>query len=210
MREKAEKKSEKKDNKGWIAAAIVGGVVAVVAIVGVVIGVTSGGEKEPEYSKKTETYVAKNEKRGSEVSFEFAAEELGYEAKDYTNGIEFTNPEDKSSIRIRVYDEYYKNLIKDEDAFSTKSFRDYVKGEFAGHEGYKIVKFGSLASSIEMALVLDMYDSSKSRVDGVAIQIVQSPMQPREEEFNSEKFFESEDFQHLLKTLKLKVNEAEE
>ena len=209
MSEKSEKKSEKKSNKGWIAAAV-GGVVAVAAIVGIVIGVTSGGgEKEPEYSKKTETYVAKNEKRGSEVSFEFAADELGYEVKDYINGLEFTNPEDKSSIKIRVYDEYYKNLIKDENAFSTKSYRDYEKGEFAGHEGYKIVKFGSLASSIEMALVLDMYDSSKSRVDGVAIQIIQSPMQPREAEFNPEKFFESEDFQHLLNTLKLTVNEAE-
>ncbi|MBR2543668.1 hypothetical protein IKF03_03715 [Candidatus Saccharibacteria bacterium] len=201
--EKSEKKTTKK-GKGGLIAGIICGVVAVIVAV-VLIIVLGGG-----YKKKTETFTIKNEKRGSEVTFDFAAEELGYEAKDSTDGIKFTNPEDKSTITLRLYDTNKRDIIKPADAFYSDKYHDWSEIKVGDYEGFKIFRSADLAGKVEMGLVLDMYDEEKSRVDGLTIIIEQSSMQPREAEFNPIEFYESEDFQHLLKTIKLKVEASEE
>lgn len=200
--EKAEKKSAKK-GKGGLIGAIIGCVVVVAAVVIAVIMLAGG------YNKKTETYTIKNDKRGSEVTFEFAGEELGYETKDSTDGIKFTHPDIKSIITLRLYDTNKRDIIKPEDAFYSDKYHDWSEIKVGDYEGYKIYRSADLANKVEMGLVLDMYDSEKSRVDGLTIIIEQSPMQPREYEWDAISFYESDDFKHLLNTLKLTVNEAE-
>ena len=203
MSEENAKKTEKKSKTGLIAGIIGGLAVVIVAVVLVIV--LGGG-----YKKKTETFTIKNDSRGSEVTFDFAAEELGYKAEDYVNGIKFTNPEDKSTITIRLYDIWERDIIKPADAFYSDKYHDWSEVKFGDYEGFKIFKTAELASKVEMALVLDMYDEEKSRVDGVTIVIDQSPMQPRDAEFDPIKFYESEDFKHLLETMKLTVAEPTE
>lgn len=195
------KKTTKKSKKGLIAAlvAIIGGVLAVV----IVIVLLNGG-----YDRKPETFTIKNDRRGSAVTFEFAAEALGYETKNSTDGIRFAHPENKSNIIVRLYDVYKQDLIKPADAFSADQYRDWSEVKFGGLEGYKIFRSAEdLADRVEIALVLDMYDEEKSRVDGITIMIEQSPTQSRDAEFNPFKFYESEDFKHLLETIKLTIEE---
>ena len=203
MSEEKAKKPEKKSKTGLIAG-IIGGL-AVVIIAVVLVIVLGGG-----YKKKTETFTIKNDSRGSEVTFDFAAEELGYKAEDYVNGIKFTNPEDKSTITIRLYDIWERDIIKPADAFYSDKYHDWSEVKFGDYEGFKVFYSAELASKVEMALVLDMYDESTSRVDGVTIMIEQSPMQPRDAEFDPIKFYESEDFKHLVETMKLTVAEPTE
>ena len=205
---KSEKKTEKvektKKGKGGLIAGVICGVVAIVVAVVLVI-VFGGG-----YKKKTETYTIKNEKRGSEVTFDFAAEELGYEVKDSTDGIKFVHPEMKSTITLRLYDTNKRDIIKPADAFYSDKYHDWSEIKVGDYEGFKIYRSADMMNKVEMALVLDMYDEEKSRVDGVTIVVEQSPMQPREYDWDAISFYESEDFQHLLKTMKLTVNEKEQ
>lgn len=194
MGEEEEKKTTKKGRLTKALIVIVGGIITV-AIVAVLLN--SG------YNKKTETFTIKSSSRGSEVTFDFAAKELGYETETSTNGIKFTNPEDKSIITIRRYDTWERSLIKPADAFYSDDYHDWSEIKVGDFEGFKIFKTAELASKVEMALILEMYDESTSRVDGLTIEIIQSPMQPRDAEFDPIKFYESEDFKHLVETMKL-------
>lgn len=197
----AKKDAAKKGKVGLIIGIVCGAVALIVAAV--LIFVISTG-----YHKKTETFTIKNESRGSELSFDFAAEELGYEAKDSYNGIEFSNPEDKSSIRVRLYDANERDIIKPADSFYSDNYHDWSEIKVGDYQGFKIYYNAELFGKVEMALVLDMYDESKSRVDGITLEVVQSPMQPRASEFDPIKFYESEDFQHILKTIKFTAPES--
>ena len=96
------------------------------------------------------------------------------------------------------------------DAFYSDKYHDWSEIKVGKYEGFKIYKTADLANKVEMALVLDMYDEEKSRVDGVTIMIDQSPMQPREYDWDAISFYESDDFQHMLETMKLTVVEPTE
>ena len=201
--EQSKKTNKKSTNKGLVWGIIGGAVVAIVAIV-VAIIVGTG------YHKKTETYTITNDRRGSEVSFEFAGEELGYKTEEYPNGIKFVHPDIKSIITLRLYDTNERDIMKPADAFYSDKYHDWSEIKVGDFEGFKIFRSADLANKVEMGLVLDMYDESKSRVDGLTIIIEQSSMQPREYDWDAISFYESDDFKHLLDTIKFTVNESAE
>ena len=162
------------------------------------------------YNKEVETYTIEKEK--AKVSFEFA-KDLGYEATQSQSKIELYNAENLSRLNIRVYYDYpaSSNITKDEKSFYSDSYQDYKKETIGEYEGWSIYKRAELLTNYEINLKLTKQNEDK-KVYAIDINVEQSPLE-KGKSFNTDEFVNSEDFQHLLNSIKIEVpgteNEAE-
>ena len=188
---------------------IIGLVVVVIAaiILFVILGknnTDNGGTTK--YNKETETYSVESLNGKAKASFEFA-KDSGYSFEQKDNNGTFKNSENLSSVELRlVYD--YKNsstITKTEDSFYDESYHDYQKVTIAGYEGWSIIKTTSLMTKYETNLVLTEPDAD-NKVYALDITVNQSPLNAGQS-FNTEEFYNSDDFQHLLNSIKVEVTE---
>lgn len=166
---------------------------------------------EKKYNKEVETYTIErnDEDVDAKLTFELA-KELGYTAKESSHTIALENSENLSKIDVRlVYD--YKNsasVTKDEKSFYTDKYQGFQQVELGEYKGWSIWYKAELMTKYEIELVLTQPDSS-NKVYAVDVNVAQSPLEAGKA-FNTEEFVNSEDFQHLLNSIKIEVGNEQE
>lgn len=170
------------------------------------------GNESPKYSKEVETYTIERSDKSGTITFELA-KDLGYEVKSSgstTNGLTFSNDTDKSKISIRAYYDYIQssNITKEEKDFYSDSYQDYEKINIAGHEGWQIFEVKNNITDYKSALVLTEADDS-NKVFAIGIEITQSYL-AEGASFNVREFIASEDYVHMIESMKVEAASKEE
>ena len=162
------------------------------------------------YSKAVETYKIEDVDGAGTLTFEFATKELGFEAEEGTNRVEFEHTDSGADVTVRfVYDyENSSNVTKDADDFYSEDYHDYAKVEKAGHSGWEIWETTELVNDYEVCLVLGESEED-GKVYAVDIMVEPSPMDS-DHIFDTKTFVESEDFAHMIETMKVDAASAEE
>lgn len=149
----------------------------------------------------TETYTINDTVNGARVSFEFAANYLGFKTQEETSGVGFVNPKNGANISVLLeYIDANEILNATMDSFNTDIYHDFEKIEIAGYSGYKVLYSYDDTTSVEVALVLNMNEDGMANVTNIRISDDRAVASGA---FDSVKFYNTDEFQHLLNTLKI-------
>ena len=170
----------------------------------------NNGNTSKEYSKEVEIYTIERDDKAGTLTFELA-KDLGYEVQKSspTNGLTFVNSTDKSKISIKSYYDYIRssNITKEEKDFYSDKYQDYEKINIAGHDGWQIWEVNTSTTNYKSALVLTEADDS-NKVFAVGIEITQSSL-TEGASFNTREFVASEDFIHMIESMKVEAASKE-
>ncbi len=168
-----------------------------------------GNGGTPKYSKAVETYKIEDEDGAGTLTFEFAAKELGFEA-DEGSYVAFEHTGSGADVKVYFEHDYptSSDITKEADDFYSEDYHDYAKVEKFGHSGWEIWKTTELVNDYEICLVLGN-SNEDGKVYGVDIMVEPSPMDS-EHIFDTKTFVESEDFAHMIETMKVDAASAEE
>lgn len=162
------------------------------------------------YNKEVETYTIERDDKSGTFTFELA-KDLGYEVQKSspTNGLTFVNSTDKSKISIKTYYDYIRssNITKEAKDFYSDKYQDYEKINIAGHDGWQIWEVNTSTTNYKSVLVLTEADDS-NKVYAVGIEITQSSSTDGAA-FNTREFVASEDFTHMIESLKVEAASKE-
>jgi uncharacterized lipoprotein YehR (DUF1307 family) len=152
------------------------------------------------YDKSVKTYTVQDNNKTATVSFEFTDDRI-FDV-DKNNGIlTITNKENQSKIIMEVlHDTVYSNRIsKEERDFIGKSARDYKKINIGKYNGWSIY-IGD--TQYEMTLILTDPEGTSGLVYAINIVVKKSLSMRENVTFDVKEFVESDDFGHILDTLK--------
>ena len=172
-------------------------------------GGDNGGTGTSKYSKDVETYTIEESDGAGTLTFEFA-KDLGFEATESTNRVEFEHTESGADLTVFFVHDYKtrSNITKEADDFYSEDYHDYAQVEKAGHSGWEIWETTELVNNYEVNLVL-ADSNEENKVYAVDITVEPSPMDS-EHLFDTKSFVESEDFAHLIESMKVDAASAEE
>lgn len=191
----------------------------VISTVLVVIMLLSGvfifsgcGEKKEEskagYSKEVDQYTVKSNDDKGELSFEIA-KDLNYEpGSNVATTFRITSKDNMSDISFHIAYDYKTSatITKKEKDFYSDKYHDFAEVTVGDYKGWSIY-YGE--SQYDMGLVLTEPDSS-NKVYGVTISVRKSPVMKDGMSFDTKEFVNSEDFKHLLDSLKFTVKAEEQ
>lgn len=167
-------------------------------------------EQTSTYGKEVNTYTIERDDGAGKMTFEFA-KDLGYEGEtESTSRIKLENSENLSKISVAFYHDYKtsSNITKTEKSFYSEDYHDFKEVEKSGYKGWEIWKTTSLINNYEVCLVLA--DSNEAnKVYAVDITVEKSPLEDGQA-FDTNAFVESEDFNHIIESIKLEAASAEE
>lgn len=155
------------------------------------------------YNKSVKTHSIQDASKTGTVSFEFTDERI-FDV-DKSNGIlTITNKENQSKVIMEVlHDTVYSNRIsKDERDFMGRSARDYKKVNIGKYSGWSIY-IGD--NQYETTLILTEPEGTSGLVYALNIVVKKSLSMRENVTFDVKNFVESDDFQHILDTIKFEM-----
>ena len=160
-------------------------------------------DEKKQYNKEVEIYSVESLNGMARVSFEFA-KDLGYNPVVGSNTARLRHPSNYSMVELTLIHNYRgsSSITKKEDDFYSDYYHDYKTVKIGNYEGWSIVKSTSTITDYEINLVLTSEDA-ENKVYAVDIKVTQSPLQKNKEDFDTMNFVNSDDFQHMLETIKL-------
>ena len=169
----------------------------------VLVTVTGCKKKEVKYNKETTLYSIISSNNKYKVSFELA-NELGYTLNTEGNKATLRHQGNYSVINVTLLYDYSNSasISKKETDFYSDYYKDYKTVKVNGFEGWSIVKETNIVTDYQTVLVLTSADSDK-KVYALDIKVTQSPLQNNKDDFNTINFINSDDFKHLLNTIKI-------
>lgn len=174
-----------------------------------VTGCSKEDIKITEYNKLVNSYsVSKSNIEDKVLTFEYLQnDEL--EITNKNGMIKIYNPNNLATVNIYFYYENIEsNLVsKDFNSFYSDAYQDYEKLNIVNHEGWSVYYKTDFVTDYQMCLVLTEEDDD-SMVYAAYIEVNQSPLQTDDMEFNTKEYVKSDDFIHLVETLKVVKNKS--
>lgn len=160
------------------------------------------------YNKEVETQNIQTIDGTGSISFEFEKNDK-YTVTPSSNKITIKNSENYAEVKVTaLHDSIFSATVtkKEKDFYSDK-YHDYKEITVGNYTGWEIYKG---ESEYETVLVLSEKEKDTNKVYAVDVQVTKSPVMKENMTFDTAEFVKGEDFQHLLNSIKLTVNEVNE
>lgn len=153
------------------------------------------------YSKETQKYSVLSPDKTGELVFEFAKDLPYAESKGLPGSFVLKSSENYSEIKARLVHDYANSatITKEEKDFYSDKYHDYQKVTYGDYKGWCIYN-GEY--SYEISLILTEPTEEDHKVYAANIEVRKSPVMKDDMTFDVKEFVESEDFQHLLNSIK--------
>ena len=166
----------------------------------------TGSENESEiveqnngYSKQVENYTVKSSDETAEVSFELTAEDNFSQSSALGGGLELRNEVAKIEVRLLHDSALSSQIHKEEKDFYADKYHDYKEVTVGNYTGWEVYVDESEYKSV---LVLSEKEEDTNKVYALSMTVSR---EDKSVDLNG--FINSEDFQHLLDTVNLTINE---
>ncbi len=163
--------------------------------------------KKDGYSKEVVQYsITSNDEKG-ELSFELA-KDLNYEAgSNVATTYRIVSKDNMSEIAFHISYDYKTSatITKKEKDFYSEKYHDFAEVTVGDYKGWSIY-YGE--SEYKMGLILTE-PNDENKVYGVSIDVRKSPVMKEDMTFDTKEFVNSEDFKHMLDSLKFTVKAEE-
>lgn len=184
--------------------------VAIMLLSGFVVFSGCGEKKEESkagYNKEVDQYVVASSNEKGELSFEIA-KDLNYEKMTAGPSYRIKSKDNMSEISFHIAYDYKTSatITKKEKDFYSDKYHDFAEVTVGDYKGWSIY-YGE--SQYDMGLVLTEPDAS-NKVYGVVISVRKSPIMKDGMTFDTKEFVNSEDFKHLLNSIKFTVKTEEQ
>ncbi|MBR2704569.1 MAG: hypothetical protein IKE91_03775 [Clostridia bacterium] len=184
--------------------------VAIMLLSGIFVFSGCGDKKEEKagYNKEVNQYVVETNDKKGELSLEIA-KDLNYETgSNVATTFRITSKDNMSEISFHMSYDYKTSatITKKEKDFYSEKYHDYAEVTAGDYKGWSIY-YGE--SQYDMGLVLTEPDAN-NKVYGVTISVRKSPVMKEGMTFDVKEFVNSEDFKHMLDSLKFTVKTEEQ
>lgn len=181
------------------------GIAAALVVIGSIIAFVAtrnkddnNNDKKDSYSKEVDTYTLTSATTGNTVTFEFARD-AGYQYTDSgASGVLYS---EEQGQKVTFYYKHgdKKNIISGELSYGG-NYHDYSEFELNGLEANRVYYAGEKSDyRMEVNMVFGESKADKGKYDGLCFKIEQGA---NNENFSVQEFYDSEDFQYLIKSIK--------